>query len=99
MRRHIKCQVILPFVLAFLQERIDVAFLAFIWYAKANNFVDFGVLMLNIFKAIHNNIYFIGIYTYKYGRRFLRGLLRTVKKPLSFIAIIIYAALDRKSVV
>lgn len=84
--------MILPLVLAFLQERIDVAFLAFIWYAKANNFVDFGVLMLNIFKAIHNNIYFIGIYTYKYGRRFLRGLLRTVKKPLSFIAIIIYAA-------
>lgn len=48
--------------------------------------------MLNIFKTIHNNIYFIGIYTYKYGRRFLRGLFRTIIKPLSFIAFIVYTA-------
>ncbi|HZK20899.1 MAG TPA: peptidoglycan DD-metalloendopeptidase family protein [Oscillospiraceae bacterium] len=47
---------------------------------------------MNIFKAIHNNIYFIGIYTYKYGRRVFSSLVRAVKKPLSFIAAIIYTA-------
>lgn len=45
---------------------------------------------MNIFKAIHNNIYFIGIYTYKYGRRFFRSLARIIKRPLSFIVALVY---------
>ncbi len=47
---------------------------------------------MNFFKLIYGNIYFLGIYTYRYGRRFFTKLARAVKKPLSFIAMTVYAA-------
>jgi len=47
---------------------------------------------LNVLKAIYNNIYFIGIYTFKYGKRFFTRLVRTIKKPVFFVAMAAYAA-------
>lgn len=46
---------------------------------------------MSIFRTLYDNIYIIGIYTYRYGKRFFIRLARIVKKPLSYLFAALYA--------
>ncbi len=45
---------------------------------------------MGLFHEIYKAIYIIGIYTYRYGRRFFTRLARLVKKPLSMLFAVLY---------